>query len=160
MSFTQFFLCRMESKKKAWEAVMGFFSFGFLSDHLEAFRLLDRGACLPAVARRPLRPFGHICNYWGKVNRTWKSYADVKYFPREVNFTLPNGSASCASVIRKPLEEVIQISVLTWSWATAKLQGLFVCMARILHFGGISVLWWPIAVVKVLEWPLCLWRWN
>lgn len=44
--------------------------------------------------------------------------------------------------------------------STFKLSGLFVCVALILNFEGISVLSRPIAIVKVLELPICLWRWN
>lgn len=42
--------------------------------------------------------------------------------------------------------------------STFKLFGLCVCVALMLSFGGISVSSRPIAIVKVLELPICLWR--
>lgn len=69
----------------------------------------------------------------------------LSIFPEKSNFILPNGSASCAYIIKgkkkkkKTLKSDPEFYFNLVS-STFKLLGFSVCVALILNFGGVSVL--------------------
>lgn len=68
----------------------------------------------------------------------------LSIFPEKSNFILPNGSASCAYIIKRKKKKKTLKSDPEFYFnlvsSTFKLLGLSVCVALILNFGGVSVL--------------------